>query len=215
VTTTDDSGTGRLRDAIIAANGTGGGDLIEFHIPGTGTHTITLLTPLPAISSIVTMTGETEEGWVAATATTAAVLRVELDGSTARGIGLTLNGVGSVVRVLAVNRFSTGIRANVNDIVIAGNHIGTSLNGLTDLGNTTIGIDADTAVGIIIGGLTAADRNVISGNGGDGVQFSGVNGASVLGNYLGTDATGLAPLQNDGDGMEIFPGSNNFIESQI
>ena len=41
VTNTNDSGAGSLRQAILGANATPGGDSIEFDIPGSGVHTIT------------------------------------------------------------------------------------------------------------------------------------------------------------------------------
>src|SRR4051812_22759847 len=49
VTNTLDSGAGSLRTAITSANNAAGADTIAFAIPGTGTHTITPATALPAI----------------------------------------------------------------------------------------------------------------------------------------------------------------------
>ncbi len=50
VTSTDDSGAGSLRQAILDANRTGGVDTVAFNIAGGGPHTIALATPLPAIT---------------------------------------------------------------------------------------------------------------------------------------------------------------------
>src|SRR5271170_1548238 len=52
VTTTADSGTGSLRDAITTANANAG-DTINFSVTGT----ITLLSTLPAITADMTITG--------------------------------------------------------------------------------------------------------------------------------------------------------------
>ncbi len=69
---------------------------------------------------------------------------------------------------------------------------------------------ANTGVGLLvpggsvnntIGGTTAADRNVISGNGAGGIQISGQ--AIVEGNFIGTDTTGQAPVGNQGNGITI------------
>src|SRR5262249_25782740 len=46
VITTADSGPGSLRDAILAANGNPGRDVITFNIPGSGAQTIFLQSPL-------------------------------------------------------------------------------------------------------------------------------------------------------------------------
>ena len=114
VTTANTTGAGSLRAAIEAANLTPALDLIEFHIPGSGVHTITLMTELPDIIYPVTITAETEEGWVAATASTPASLRVELtgpsllndylkfaegsDGSTIKGLSITAHYMGIYLR---------------------------------------------------------------------------------------------------------------------
>ena len=66
-----------------------------------------------------------------------------------------------------------------------------------------------------IGGTTAAARNVISGNGWDGVELigSGTTGNVVEGNYIGIDVTGVS-LGNGGSGVAIMGGaSSNSIGS--
>ncbi len=59
-----------------------------------------------------------------------------------------------------------------------------------------------------VGGTSAGQRNVISGNSSDGIDIwgSGTSGNQVIGNYIGTDATGTVALGNASDGIEI--GSN-------
>jgi hypothetical protein len=58
-----------------------------------------------------------------------------------------------------------------------------------------------------IGGLTPADRNIISGNG-DGVALNGngVTGNLVQGNYIGTDLTGTKAVGNDEGVLIAAPG---------
>src|SRR5207249_2696402 len=88
---------------------------------------------------------------------------------------------------------------------IEGNYIGTNASGMAALGNR-MGIALATANNVV-GGLAAADRNVISGNGagnsGPGVRLDGgaATGNRLLGNYIGTNATGTAGLGNAGDGV--------------
>jgi hypothetical protein len=67
---------------------------------------------------------------------------------------------------------------------------------------------------LLVGGPSAAHRNVISGNDGDGVEVAhtgGAEGVQVVGNFIGTDATGTRALGNSGDGVEPISGSNIWI----
>ena len=114
---------------------------------------------------------------------------------------------------------------------IEGNFIGTDATGAAALPNG-IGISLHTNVsGSTIGGGTAGARNVISGNTGQGVGVSGflgdpsTTGNFVMGNYIGTDVTGLAPLGNAGAGISIGgfantigganPGEGNVIAANL
>lgn len=73
---------------------------------------------------------------------------------------------------------------------IIGNYIGTNAAGNAALPNNT-GISDGNSESTIVGGFTPAERNIISGNG------TGVDGASrVVGNYIGTDATGMSAIAN-------------------
>jgi hypothetical protein len=92
---------------------------------------------------------------------------------------------------------------------IVGNYIGTDSTGTTDLGNQYFGVIAFQASNNTVGGTTAAELNVISGNGASGI-FVGADGNKVSGNYIGTDATGTKDLGNGEDGVQIF-GSNNTV----
>ncbi|MBN2354855.1 right-handed parallel beta-helix repeat-containing protein, partial [candidate division KSB1 bacterium] len=87
------------------------------------------------------------------------------------------------------------------------NYIGADCTGMIKLGNIMSGIDIHAgARGNRIGGPTAGERNIISGNEGDGVAISGegTDGNRVLGNYIGTDVTGDAPLGNVMNGVAVY-----------
>src|SRR5690348_13272029 len=58
------AGTGTLRQAIIDANATAGDDQINFNIPGSGTHTITLAGQLPGVSGNLVINGSTQGGYL-------------------------------------------------------------------------------------------------------------------------------------------------------
>jgi hypothetical protein len=56
----------------------------------------------------------------------------------------------------------------------------------------------------LIGGTAGAERNVISGNGGNAVALlSGADANMVRGNFLGTDVTGTQAVGNALDGVFV------------
>ena len=98
---------------------------------------------------------------------------------------------------------------------IEGNYIGTDKSGTKDLGNDFTGIFLDDTSNISVGGTTAAARNVVSGNGEDGLLLlQGSTNALVRGNRIGTTADGTGALGNDLEGVAIS-GSRNFIGSTV
>jgi hypothetical protein len=73
-----------------------------------------------------------------------------------------------------------------------------------------MGVFISTGSNNLIGGTTASERNLVSGNGGVGVGiYQLASGNVVQGNYIGTDVTGTAALGND-VGLSI-EGSNNLV----
>ncbi len=87
---------------------------------------------------------------------------------------------------------------------IAGNLIGTNSAGASNLGNALDGVIVNDAAGNTIGGARRPARNVISGNGGNGINIlniTGPDGISILGNFIGTDPTGSKALGNGLDGV--------------
>ncbi len=89
--------------------------------------------------------------------------------------------------------------------LIQGNLIGTDLTGSLAVGNGDDGISLQGGTtGNIIGGTTAAARNVISANLGAGVYMTGgtTTGNVVYGNYVGIDAAGTTNLGNGGVGAD-------------
>ena len=138
VANTNDSGSGSLRAAIINANTTPA-PLIEFDIPGAGVHTIAPLSPLPALTTSATIDGYTQPGSSPNTLADGndAVLLIEIDGTNLGPIGIDLQGGGSTVRGLVVNRVpGTALNlAGTGGHVVAGNFIGTDAAGATALPN--------------------------------------------------------------------------------
>lgn len=100
---------------------------------------------------------------------------------------------------------------------VQGNFIGTDSNGTASLGNSGNGIVINSAPNNTIGGITAADRNIISGNGSGGVTIIGdpATGNAVQGNFIGTNVTGTAALNNFGSGVFIDTATNNTIGGTV
>ena len=102
VSATNDSGAGSLRQAILSSDATTGPNSIVFNIPGSGEHTINLLSALPVITQPVTIDGTTEPN-------SGGLAVIQLDGASAgsSAVGLVLNttGSGSTVTGLAITDF--------------------------------------------------------------------------------------------------------------
>lgn len=89
--------------------------------------------------------------------------------------------------------------------IVEGNYIGTDVNGTAGLGNGTGLTMQNGAHDNTIGGNASnGARNVVSGNGGDGIHLNGVGTGNVIrGNYIGVDKTGANALGNGGDGVGL------------
>ena len=223
VTSTSDSGAGSLRQAILNANASIGTQTIDFNIPGTGVHTISPVSALPAITNPVVIDGYTQPGATPNTLANGdnAALEIVLDGSTAganAAFGLHITAGGSTVRGLVIDNFGSpftgdGILIDTNGgNTIAGNFIGIDPTGNFAAGNVNSGVNVGSANNTI-GGTTPAARNVISGNNsefpresvGDGIliSVSGATGTVVQGNFIGTDAEGTLFVPNYRIGVEL------------
>ena len=226
VTNTVDPGDGTcntfctLREAISAANANPGADDIAFEIPGRGVHTITLIADLPLIIGPVTIDGYTQTGASANTLAVGndAVLQIEVNGANAFG-GFLVAANDCTIRGLVINRcdgngiFIAGLfGAIVSNTLIEGNFIGTDPGGTIALGNGKSGVVISGGTNTLIGGITPAARNLISGNFDSGVEILvDGNGNVVEGNYIGTDATGTLVLRNFVTGSYISGASSNTI----
>ena len=233
VRTNADSGAGSLRAAITAANGTAGPSEIDFQIPGNGPVTImvgssTSGAALPTIVGTLFINGDSEKVFQHSQESgggdvpPAGPPLVVIDGTDAPvtdGLHLSpgdtpdKSSQGSVIRGLVIVNFSTNsnaenegaaifIDAFSTDNVVAGNYLGVAADGTTAAPNGYAGV-LDFSPGNTIGGTTAADRNVISGNVQAGVVVLGtlfitpvpVNNV-IEGNYIGTNAAGTAAVPN-------------------
>ena len=129
---------------------------------------------------------------------------VWIDGAPSNTIGGTAAGAGNVIS----GNNAVGVRIDKSGATgnrVQGNYIGTDVNGTSALGNSSVGVFIGSAPGNTIGGTAAGARNVISGNGLDGVQIFGISasGNLVQGNYIGTQIDGTSALGNTFKGVHI------------
>jgi hypothetical protein len=104
-------------------------------------------------------------------------------------------------RNIVSGNITRGVQAGPGTVV-AGNYIGTDHTGENPLPNGNLGIEAAPGSRVGVDGCDAdamAERNVISGNSGDGVNAYA--GTVVAGNYIGIDAAGGHPLGNSPTGV--------------
>lgn len=158
------------------------------------------------------------------------------------GIGISLahstnnqvGGTTAAARNVASGNVVAGIRlfgAQTSGNHIEGNLVGTDRTGLKALGNGSEGITVMAASGNFIGGPSAAQRNIISGNKGTDGKGKGVffvvnrqagfgtnkgvpTNNLVRGNFIGADATGTKALPN-AFGVLVEGGAFNSLQSNV
>ncbi len=228
VTNTLDHGPGSLRAAIYYATDHPGTP-VQFNIPAAdpghsnGVYTIYLSGYLPPLATDgIVIDGATQPGFTGKPL-------VFIDGSKlipeayppsqVQVTGLLIYGANCQVKNLAFQNFDwNGITLEypfaTND-TIAGCWLGPDYTGTNAAPNAFQGVLIfNGASGNIIGGTTALARNVLSGNSQYGVLIDGTNttGNRVIGNYIGTDASGKFMLSNSLGGVFLAAGATgNYI----
>jgi Right handed beta helix region len=220
VTTTEDSGPGSLRQAILDANATNTETVstITFNLPrsdpGFARHVFTIqpTTPLPAVRRPTFIDGTSQTAFSGGSNPLGP--EVVLNGSLVnRGHGLVLRGDRSAVIGLVINGFAQGAGISLQPSPtgtrppshhqIRNNYIGTDRTGTTAVPN---------AKGVVIQGgsspkAQAQDNhlieNLIAGNWGVGVSLCEAADTRLTDNRIGTDRTGTAPLGNGSHGIAL------------
>ena len=107
-----------------------------------------------------------------------------------------------------------GIHISGDNNTVVANFVGTNAAGTAIIGNVANGVLIDgVASGNTIGGDTAGERNILSGNGWSGVSIMGATATNnvVTGNYIGTDVTGTVALGNVLIGVDIRLGTSGNV----
>ena len=212
VTSTNDDGPGTLRRCIENANrNVGYHDAISFATTGPAAHTIAVASQLPTVRDPLTIDGESHPSYVDSPV-------VFIDGSTvgtsARGLIFSVGADNSEVRGLGVVRFDwCGIYIQMaSNILVENNYLGT--DGTNSMGNGQGGVEAYSCTGASI------SSNLISGNVAYGIILGDTNGASVVNNRIGTNASGISAIPNGADGVTIYndnvpSAQNNTISNNL
>ncbi|MCL4267295.1 MAG: hypothetical protein KJ069_29225 [Anaerolineae bacterium] len=225
-------GSCTLRAAIEESNALPGTDTIHFDIRNTNGSCPNLVTIIPANELIIDATdnaGVTIDGYTQCNAAANsqwingnAVIKIEIQGNNTPYVyGLHVLSPNNVIKGLAVYNWHRqiqllGSRAHHN--TIEGNFLGT--NAANTFVQNASGIEGEgirLALGAsenLIGGNTAAQRNIFSGNDQDGIGLQGVGVVNnvIINNYVGLRQTGTTRLRNGADGVDVAEGvANNQI----
>jgi CSLREA domain-containing protein len=198
-----------LREAIHAANA-GSLDSIVFDIPaGPGAiPTITPIIALPTLTAPVIIDGSTQPaGFVE-------ISGANLDDGLLGIDGLVVQGPGSLVRGLVINRFGGSFLIVAgNGSIVEGNRLGTNASGTAALGSAgskdgveVLGTDVVVGgtLGTSPGGACTGACNLIAGGGDDGLQIAPGASATVQGNFFSLDVAGNT----------ILPGNSYNVEAR-
>jgi len=121
-----------------------------------------------------------------------------------------IGGTGLARNVIAANRFhGIFVTGNSSNTVIAGNYIGLSADGLTDIGNIGPGITVN-AGNTIVGLPVAGYANYIAGNTTMGILVNTGSMTRIQNNFIGLGANGTTNIPNS-LGINLIGGANNTV----
>lgn len=234
-----------LREAIAMSNGdftpgnrhgecasTGDDPRIEFHLDGEPLftvqgqrgYTIRPASPLPSIRRPLTIDGYSQPGSRVNTAHSPlpldSILLVELDGSEAGldASGIVVRSDDVQVRGLVIGGFTfDGVNIDGRDVAVTGSYVGTNATGDTANPNQQRGVASGpgTSRDVRIGGVTPADRNILSGNVvGAGNANVGHDRWVFQGNFIGVGRDGIRAIPNgepDGSGALSLDDSSGHL----
>jgi len=204
-------GSVSLREAITALNnGSAGGDnditsqgpgtfgvndTIDFNIGGGGAQTITTSSDLPTLMVPAIIDGTSQPGFVGQPLVTITPAPGTMQ------CGLEISGGNSTVRGLQITNTNCNYAISLDTKggdTVAGNYLFGDSEAIEAASDNNV-----------VGGVTPADRNVISGGFNAVVIFG--SGNTLEGNYIGTDPSGSTRSPNGGLSVWVDNGSTNKI----
>ena len=200
VTNLRNAGEGSLRHAIMVANAASPvmSSFIDFAVSGT----ITLASPLPAISRKVTIDARSAPG-------TGRGPLVEINFNRNPGLRFAPGSAGSQLLGVAIDNASgNGVTLDASSITLNRDYIGLNLAGACRRQRRRRGVRVGRPRPATSSAGTApaspgAVANVISGNGGNGIILAGSSRNTVVANRIGTNPAGTWAIGNRGDGIAI------------
>ncbi len=141
---------------------------------------------------------------------------VSISGANDNTIGGTTSGARNLISANSLE-FGAGVSISIisgiipigaNGNLVQGNFIGTDVNGTAVLGNFGAGVEV-SASNNTVGGTTPTARNLISGNGENGVSVSFPGGNLIQGNFIGTDVSGAGDAGNFNHGILVTSSENS------
>ena len=160
---------------------------------------------------------------------TNAVLKIEISGASAPlgSDGFDVEAGPTTIRGLVINGFKEDVSGNSGQAigffnlavntnnVVEGNFIGTNVAGTAVVENEGDGVIINGPGSTLntIGGTTPAARNLIAGNGEQGVEISASDANTIWGNLIGTKGT--TDLGNTQDGVRMTSSSRNVVTDNV
>jgi parallel beta-helix repeat protein len=224
-----DAGHGSLREAIDGANANPGADQIRFAIPGSGVHTITLLSPLPPVTDPVVIDGASQGR------PTDHLIAIDGGRLSPDAVGFHLLGRGSWLHHLVMHGFGPAYPAAASAVWLDGGgmhavtdcRLGTDAAGLVEMANR-VGVYVTSPGNTIYGNLISAswesgvvvfhDDNVIDGNllgsNRDGQAFAAPGQTNQLwgvGLYGSRNEVRRNTIGGSGGGIWLYDANDNVI----
>jgi parallel beta-helix repeat protein len=211
--TLDDGSSGSLRWAIEQVDLDSSPDVIDFAIPGTGLHTITLGSSLPQITNPVLIDGTSQTGYDGTP-----LIAIDGSGLSASDWIFWDTAGSSTIQGLAIGGCTGAgiVMTTAGNNLVQSCYIGTP-DGIAAEGNG-VGIEIFGSAGNTIGGSTSSARNIISASTSQGIAIGDAQATDsnlVEGNYIGVDATGSVGMANGQNGLLLDHSAFNTISGNV